>query len=90
MIPEHLKDLIEDIAATINDGSLAKHEREDRLWELAQGFWEQAFPAGMSPEDRHSVWVAVVAECDPETCQNATRILDVLEWPATGAPPTWT
>lgn len=88
MIPDQLKRLVEDIDATINDDSLANRERESRLWEVAQLFWKHAFPAGISPEDRHTLWVGIVGECSIETRKNGGKILDVLKWPATGESPS--
>ena len=89
MVTEHLKRLVEDIDTVINADSLARREREDRLWEASQLFWKTAFPTGISTEDRQSIWAAVVKDCDLETRRNGSKILDVLEWPATGASPTW-
>jgi hypothetical protein len=89
MIPEQLKHLLESIGATIDDDSHTSHERESRLWNAAQLFWKHAFPAGITPEDRHHLWVGIVGECNAETRTNGGKILDVLEWPATGKPPSW-
>jgi hypothetical protein len=89
MISERLKDLVEDIDTAIDDDSLSNRERESRLWELAQLFWKRAFPAGISPEDRHSLWVGLVGECNIKARKNGGKILDVLKWPATGESPRW-
>ena len=89
MIAEPLKQLIEDVDALINDGAIPRREHESRLWEAAERFWERAFPAGISPEDRHSIWLGVASECDLEVRSNGRKILDVLEWPAKGDTPRW-
>lgn len=89
IIPEKLKRLMQDIDFAIDDVSLTNRERDGRLWNLAQLFWMHAFPADISQDDRHALWVTIVGECDIENCKNGCKILDVLKWPATGEPPSW-
>jgi hypothetical protein len=85
MESENIKADLKRLNAEIQNSSFTP----DDAWRIAERFWDDNFPSRVSPDQRNAVWQIVKDYCNTLEPKVAAHIIEILEWPASGAEPTW-